>query len=202
MNGIDRMKQYKNSAIVTHRAVNYAGRFLQHETVTFTDERNRSRNWEAVNRANSFGAAVIMARIFPEREILLVRQFRPPTGRYVIEFPAGLIDKGEGPAATAERELYEETGYTGKVVEVSEAVYSSPGMSGEKRFYVAMEIDGKQYPSEPEPHQEDSESIEVLRVSEKNLGQFIQERVTAGDGIDAKLVMAEMFFRLSRKERL
>ena len=29
------------------------------------------------------------------RELLLVRQFRPPVGKFTVEFPAGLIEKGE-----------------------------------------------------------------------------------------------------------
>jgi ADP-ribose pyrophosphatase len=40
------------------------------------------------------------------------RQFRYPMARIFIEFPAGKIDPGEEPAATAARELLEETGYT------------------------------------------------------------------------------------------
>ena len=40
------------------------------------------------------------------------RQYRYPLGRDMIEVPAGKIDRGEDPLATARRELKEETGYT------------------------------------------------------------------------------------------
>jgi ADP-ribose pyrophosphatase len=44
-------------------------------------------------------------------EIPLVRQYRPALEGYSLELPGGLPDSGEKPAGTANRELYEETGY-------------------------------------------------------------------------------------------
>jgi ADP-ribose pyrophosphatase len=57
------------------------------------------------------GAVMIIPRL-PDGKLLLERQFRYPLARIFIEFPAGKIDPGEDPAATAARELLEETGYT------------------------------------------------------------------------------------------
>ena len=31
----------------------------------------------------------------PERSLVLVRQFRPPAGKFCLEFPAGLVEPGE-----------------------------------------------------------------------------------------------------------
>jgi ADP-ribose pyrophosphatase len=50
-------------------------------------------------------------------EVLLEKQFRPPTGKVVVEFPAGMVDEGETPEQAAIRELREETGYIGEVIE-------------------------------------------------------------------------------------
>lgn len=44
-------------------------------------------------------------------DFLLVRQWRHGAARLTAEFPGGVIDRGEEPAAAAERELLEETGY-------------------------------------------------------------------------------------------
>ena len=57
------------------------------------------------------GAGMILPRL-PDGNVLREVQFRYPLARIFIEFPAGKIDPGEEPAATAARELLEETGYT------------------------------------------------------------------------------------------
>src|SRR5436305_9555246 len=55
--------------------------------------------------------AVTMLAFVDERTIILERQFRYPLRRHFIELPAGKIDPGEEPLATAKRELKEECGY-------------------------------------------------------------------------------------------
>ena len=55
--------------------------------------------------------AVVIAPLFDDGRILLERQFRYPHRREFIELPAGKVDPGEAPLATAKRELLEETGY-------------------------------------------------------------------------------------------
>ena len=56
------------------------------------------------------GAAMIIP-VLPNGDLVMERQFRYPTGRVMIEFPAGKLDPGEDMLVTAQRELLEETGY-------------------------------------------------------------------------------------------
>ena len=56
------------------------------------------------------GAAMIIP-VLPNDDLVMERQFRYPTGRVMIEFPAGKLDPGEDMLVTAKRELLEETGY-------------------------------------------------------------------------------------------
>lgn len=164
------------------------GKFLEMDLIDFRDRKGVDRKWEAVKRTNSNGAALIIARIVPDDKFVLIRQFRPPAGKVVLEFPAGLIDEGEKGCEAAVRELYEETGYTGRVVETAADSFSSPGMSGEFLSLVFMEIDGKQYENAPPvAHPEENEFIEVFTVARKDLSAFLEEQRAAGIGIDAKL---------------
>ncbi len=55
-------------------------------------------------------AALIVA-LTEDNRVLLKTEYRYACGCDVIECPAGMVEDGEDPRATAERELYEETGY-------------------------------------------------------------------------------------------
>ena len=178
------------------------GKFLRMELVKFTDERGRKRTWEAVSRVRTAGAALIIPRIVPDDLYVFVRQFRAATGKYVIEFPAGLIEPGEGAEATAVRELYEETGYEGRVVRLLGPGISSPGLSDEGVFFAVTEIDGERYRTAPPvAHPEDSESIEVFTVPAGEMEQFVSSRQALGDGIDVKVqaFLLGMRFSISGK---
>ena len=57
--------------------------------------------------------AVAIVPITNDGKLVMVKQFRYPTGQVILEIPAGKIDQGEtDPLLTAKRELKEETGYT------------------------------------------------------------------------------------------
>jgi len=164
------------------------GKWLSVNELSWQDSKGRVRNWETSERVNGSGAVMIIAVIKQRNEIILVKQFRPPTAKFVIEFPAGLIDDDESATVTAERELYEETGYHGKIIEVSEPAYSSPGMSGEKLVIVKMEVDAEHFSSgPPESCQDDNEDIETILVKRSKLKDFLKAQVNAGNGIDTKL---------------
>ena len=73
--------------------------------------------------------------------VMTVKQYRPPVDAYTLELPAGLIDAGEEPSTAAVREFLEETGYVGKVIDVSPASYLSPGLSNESACMVRLDVD-------------------------------------------------------------
>ena len=166
-------------------------RFLALTEVHFTDEAGRERRWDAAERVNSRGAVVIVATIEPEGKLVLVKQFRPPAGRYLVEFPAGLVDPGETAEATAVRELWEETGYRGDIIRIHPPSYNSPGLSGETVTLVEMRIDGTMYPEPPENHQEEMEHIETLLVHPDEFERLAREEEAADVALDAKV---EAFF--------
>lgn len=65
--------------------------------------------------------AVVMIPVLPNGQIMLIRQFRYPAKKVMIELPAGKLDEGEDYRTTAYRELEEEIGYkAGKITYVAE----------------------------------------------------------------------------------
>jgi ADP-ribose pyrophosphatase len=67
---------------------------------------------EALREYVKHPGAVVIVPVLDDGKLILEHQFRYPLGRVVLEFPAGKIDPGESPEATAKRELFEETGFT------------------------------------------------------------------------------------------
>lgn len=55
--------------------------------------------------------AVAVVPLLDDGRVVMVRQYRYPIGRAILEFPAGKLDAGEPTLACARRELAEETGY-------------------------------------------------------------------------------------------
>jgi 8-oxo-dGDP phosphatase len=83
--------------------------------------------------------AVAVVALDSREQVLMIRQYRHPTGRLLWEVPAGLRDvDGEPLRATAERELMEEAGYRAERWQVLTDTFTSPGISTERlRIFLA-----------------------------------------------------------------
>ena len=66
---------------------------------------------EGVREYVTHPGAVVMIPILDDGRIVFERQYRYPVGRVMLELPAGKIELDEDTLVTAQRELYEETGY-------------------------------------------------------------------------------------------
>ena len=76
------------------------------------------------------GAAAMLA--FDEKgKVLLVKQHRFPHG-YILEIPAGTLEKGEKPIDCAYREIIEETGYEAKKMTKLISYFPSVGYNKEE----------------------------------------------------------------------
>lgn len=87
------------------------------------------------------GSAVIVP-VFDDLTVALVRQYRHPAGKYLLELPAGSLEDGEDAQTGAARELEEEIGVRAGKIEKLTEFYVSPGFLSEKMFvYVATELE-------------------------------------------------------------
>eukprot|EP00961_Rhodomonas_salina_P247653 3345829-Rhodomonas_salina.2 len=140
-------------------------KWLKLETLKYTDETGVERGWDRCVRTTKAkeGAAdgvLVIATLKNDPssassmslscsdQIVLVKQFRPATGSYTLEFPAGLIDAvggvgvaGETEEGAAVRELKEECGFAGIATGKSVPLTVSPGMSNESDVAVIVEVD-------------------------------------------------------------
>jgi len=128
------------------------------------------------------GSAVILPA-FDDGTIALVRQYRHPAVKYLLELPAGTLNEKERPEEGAARELEEELGLVaGKMEKLSE-FFVSPGFCEEKMWlYLATEL------TETKQRLEDDEMIEVVRLPVDRALQMI----TDGEIEDAKTIIGLM----------
>jgi ADP-ribose pyrophosphatase len=125
------------------------------------------------------GSAVIVPA-FADDTVALVRQYRHPAGRYLLEVPAGSLDEGETPEEAAARELEEELGFRAGTLEHLSEFYVSPGFCEEKMWlYLATEL------TETAQRLDDDEIVEVVRLP---LSKALQ-MIASGEIEDAKTII-------------
>lgn len=88
------------------------------------------------------GAVGVVALRGEQPQVLLLRQYRHPVRRHLLELPAGLLDvAGETAQAAARRELAEEAGLAAQRWDVLVDAMTTPGMSDEAvRVFLARDI--------------------------------------------------------------
>ena len=135
------------------------------------------------------GAAAMMG--FDEKgKIILVKQHRFPHG-YVLEIPAGTLEKGEDPKDCAFREMQEETGYKARTMTHLLSYYPSIGYNSEIiHCYIAT---GLKKVSEIEP--DNDEFITVVKMDLKKLIRMIK----SGKIQDSKTICAVLTYAAKKK---
>lgn len=132
----------------------YQGHYLTYYIGYFELENGGIKEYEFVSRNSNLtietfgknppaGVGMVTFNV-GKTKVLLQKEFRPATNRWVYNFPAGLIDKGETALDAAKREIKEETGLDlVKVDAVLSPSYASQGTSDELMQIVIGEVDGE-----------------------------------------------------------
>jgi len=128
------------------------------------------------------GSAVIIP-VYNDGTVALVRQYRHPAVRYLLELPAGTLNDKERPEEGAARELEEELGVVAGKLEKLCEFFVSPGFCEEKMWlYLATDL------TETAQRLDEDEAIEVVRLPIERALQMI----TDGEIEDAKTIIGLM----------
>ncbi|SHE56312.1 NUDIX hydrolase [Alkalibacter saccharofermentans] len=125
------------------------------------------------------GASAILAN--HKGKVILVRQFRKPIDKVLLEMPAGKIDPGEDPTVCALRELEEETGMKATHITKIGEIHTTPGFSNEliHIYYTENLVEGKL-------NRDEDEMMDTVMVGLDELEGMIEN----GDITDGKTLAA------------
>jgi len=148
---------------------------------------NKKIQKEVVEHSPSVG----LIPIIDHSNILLITQYRHPAKKTLLEIPAGKIEDGETKEEAARRELYEETGYTGKLSFLTKW-YLVPSYDTELMYIFIVtnlkKISNKQ-------GSDDDENIKVKKLGLKTA----LKKCINGQIIDCKTIAALLAYQESIK---
>lgn len=129
--------------------------------------------------------SVVLLPIFPDGDILMVRQYRHAIGASIWEVVAGRVEQGESRPAAARRELMEETGYTASRVRQILEIFPSPGYVTE-RMWIFAATGLRKGTAQPE---------EDERITARKLPlAALEKMIRRGSLHDSKSVAAILFY--------
>lgn len=180
------MKQFEEKTMNTEQIFNGKIISLQVDDVLLPDGNYSKR--ELVKHPG----AVAIIPVTNEGKVVLVKQYRKPLERAIIEIPAGKIEPDEEPEITALRELEEETGYTTTQLKHVISFYTSPGFADELiHLYFTNQIT----PVKEKVTGDEDEFIEIIELTLEEAEQYIKEQKI----YDAKTAYAILYLKLMGK---
>ena len=127
--------------------------------------------------------------------LILIRQYRHATRQFLLEIPAGNMDKpdDESPEICAQRELAEEIGFqAGRLVKLFEG-YLLPGYCNEyMHYYLALDL----FPAALPP--DDDEDIEAVRVTAEEARGMLRDGTIRDSKTALGVMMALEYLRENR----
>ncbi len=126
-----------------------------------------------------------------DNEVVLIRQYRHGTQDITLEIPGGLVEEGDTPAAAAERELLEETGYRAGTLTSLGFVHPNPAIQN-NRCYTYLALDSRRLGAQ---QLDDREDIEVVIEPLSRIPELIR------DGAITHALVLAAFYRFFMEYR-
>ena len=102
--------------------------------------------------------------ITEDNQVVMVKQYRHPVGKTLLELPGGFVDENESPEKAIAREMLEETGYEFSKYEYLGEVAANPGvLSGYTKLYLAT---GGRKVAEQKLDENEEIKVELMPIDE------------------------------------
>jgi ADP-ribose pyrophosphatase len=170
-----------SNALFTEKPINtnvvYDGKFLKVHSDRILLPNGETSVREYVRHPGSVAAVPLK----DNGDVVMVKQFRYPTGETILEIPAGKMEPGEDPEVSIRRELAEEIGYAPQELIHLITIWTSPGCTDEVlHLYLAKGLT---------PYKEDGDSDEFIEIVRITKAQWL-EQLQSGRTLDGKTVLA------------
>lgn len=171
--------------IAQKKSIVYQGSFLQFHLDQVTLPNGKTASREYLHHPGAVAAVPLLE----DGRVILVRQFRYPTGLVLLEIPAGKMDRGEQPEDAVRRELAEEIGYEPKTIHHLTSIWTTPAFTDEViHLYLATDL--QPCATRPDP----DEFLEVVFMSKAELLAALNSQSI----VDAKTVLAITLLELKK----
>ncbi len=161
----------------------YEGKIIKMFVDSITLDNEEVVQREIVETPDSVGIIALT----PNKKLVLVKQYRHAMQRDFLELPAGLIDEGEQPLVSIQRELLEETGYLAKNIHFVAKLSGSPG-TNRTNFHLYYAVDVLKV---AEQALDEDEFIEVVLLGQSEVEQLIR----SGKINDMKTLLAYYYLQ-------
>ena len=152
----------------------------------YFDEVELPNGKKAIREVIRHSGAVCVIPVDDEGYVTMIRQFRYPFGKTLLEIPAGKLEPGEDPLCAAKRELEEESGVNAEKIEFMGMIYTTVACTDEKIYaYLATGLTYR------DSHPDDDEFLEVEKIHISKLVEMVMNGEIADSKTQVAILKAE-----------
>jgi ADP-ribose pyrophosphatase len=174
--------QNPETDILSHNEI-YSGKIV----TLFVDTIRQKSGGTTIREVVLHPGGVTAVPVLDDGRLLLIRQFRYPIQRYILELPAGKLDSGQPPLETVARELEEEIGYRAGKLTHECTFYTTPGICNESiHLFLARNL---------APCKQHLEEGEHIAVESYSIEECLQ-KIKTGDIRDGKTILGILWYQM------